>query len=282
VWPPLDEAVRRGISQITVNTNASLLDEPALARLAGLGAHTRLLVSVDGPPGVHEASRRPGLTAHALDILRTAPRPGLDASPATILTRELIAFGVAPWLEWLDAHLQRPASLVLWPLFLHGGATGASVGTPPEHADYAEAARQVAALLASGRDVVIADHPPVNPLLRRLGVPAERLWQCGAGRERLCVQADATVTPCHPLRHAIDRLEPGRVGGFVARAFAHKDLQRIAARDADECRGCVHTDICGGCRAAVAGRGLPLFQGSTTGVARCRETRTTTPAEVRA
>jgi len=86
-----------------------------------------------------------------------------------------------------------------------------------------------------------------------------QLWQCGAGRSRLCVQADGIVSPCHPLRLPLGRIEPGRVGGFVARALAHPAARRLAARDAPACAPCEHRPICGGCRAVAAGQGLDPF-----------------------
>ena len=107
----------------------------------------------------------------------------------------------------------------------------------------------------------MVDGPTINPLLARLGVPPEKLWQCNAARGRLCVQADGVISPCHPYRHELGRVEPGRAGGFVARTFATSDAKRIAGRDHDQCRTCSEQSICGSCQATVVGSGQLAFEG---------------------
>ncbi|MBI4705349.1 MAG: radical SAM protein, partial [Deltaproteobacteria bacterium] len=239
----------------------TLLDEAALGRLGAAGLQVRLLVSLDGLPGVHDRSRGPGVEERALGVLRRAPALGVDAAPASILTTELLEYGIGRWPAWLGAALGRAAGLVLWPLFLGSGvpAAGETVGRPLGARGQEEAARQVALLLRAGADVTIVDGPTINPLLRRLGVESGKLWQCNAGRGRLCVQADGTLSPCHPCRLPLGRLEPGRTGGFIARALGRPEARRLAAREHDGCAGCEDRDVCGGCQAAVLTRGAPLF-----------------------
>jgi radical SAM protein with 4Fe4S-binding SPASM domain len=178
-----------------------------------------------------------------------------------VLTRELVAFGIGAWHAWLAGELGQVGRLALWPIFLKPGHEDQpdAVGHMLTPADLIAAGRQVAALRARGEPVEVGDFPLINIILLRYGVPAEDLWQCGACRSRLCVQADGTVTPCHPLRLPLGRLEPGRVGGFVARALAHPDARRMASRDYPGCRGCEHLSLCGGCRAVAAGQGLSPF-----------------------
>jgi radical SAM protein with 4Fe4S-binding SPASM domain len=119
-------------------------------------------------------------------------------------------------------------------------------------------AADVAALQLAGRDVVVADYPLLNPLLRRHGVPEEALWQCTAGRARLAVQADGVVSPCHPFRHPLGDLKTEPIAGFIARALATASARRLAARDHDDCRSCDHRAVCGSCQALSVARGAPF------------------------
>jgi radical SAM protein with 4Fe4S-binding SPASM domain len=262
IWDVLDASRRRGLDRVVINTNAVLLARGGgLERLAATGLHVQLLVSVDGPPGAHDGHRGPGVEAAALDVLRRAPGLGVEALAASILTRELVAYGLAPWRDWLAERIGREPALVLWPLFLRPDepTPAGAVGTPLEPAGEREAAAQLAALLLGGADATLVDGPWLNPLLLELGVPAEKLKPCDAARGRLCVQADGVVSPCHPFALELGRLEPGRVGGFVGRALAHPSAVRLAAHGADGCADCAHREVCGGCQGTVVARGLPLF-----------------------
>jgi radical SAM protein with 4Fe4S-binding SPASM domain len=262
LWPMLERAAELGFEDLTINTNATLVDELALARLSALPLRVRLLVSLDGPPGTHDAVRGAGVEAAAITLLARDLPERVSAVPASVLTKELIAFGLREWVAWLEQKRGATRQMALWPLFRPRGGRDrreGMVGTPLEPEGQIETARQVVALRDGGVEVVVADHPIINPLLRRLGVPREHLWQCGAGRSRLCVQADGSITPCHPLRYALERLEPGRVGGFVARARSHPTSQRLARRDHEGCLECPERDICGSCQAVVDAQDLPMF-----------------------
>lgn len=261
IWTILERAVALGIRDLSINTSGTLLDCAALDRLAAVGARAELLVSLDGPPGVHDRARGEGRAARALAVIRGARERGVSATPATVLTRELVCFGVEAWHAWLAERLGQVGKLALWSLFMRPGAAHprGAIGHPLGPTDLLEAARAVARLLERGEPVVVGDFPVFNVALAHLGVPEERLWQCGAGGSRLCVQADGLVSPCHPLRLELGRLQPGGVGGFVARALAHPHAERLASRDFEGCGGCAHQAYCGGCQAVVAGMGLPAF-----------------------
>jgi radical SAM protein with 4Fe4S-binding SPASM domain len=261
IWEILERAVALGLRDMVINTGGTLLTPAALARLAATGARVELLVSLDGPPGVHDRARGPGTTQAALAAIRAAREHGLKASPSTVLTRELVAFGLEPWHAWLEEQLGEVGRLALWALFLEPDRAHpkGGIGHELEVEDLLEASRQAVALREQGAAVLIGDYPPINPVLAGLGVPHGELWQCGAGSFRLCVQADATVSPCHPLRLELGRVEAGRVGGFVARAFAHPHAKRLAAREAEGCVDCEHRSICGSCQAVVIGKGLEPF-----------------------
>lgn len=257
VWTILARVAELGFRRLVVNTNATLLDEAALTRLAGLGLQTTLLVSMDGPPGTHARSRGVAVAEAACRVLSTGPRVGLDVEPATILTRELLAYGLPRWHRWLGTTLARGVALVLFPLFVPPGKrlSPESVGTPLWPSDLHDAATQVAELFEHGERIGVIDYPLINPLLRARGVPEEALHQCMAGRGRFCVQADGTISPCHPLQAPLFRAGPK----LLARLVRHLDYRRIGLRSFPSCQGCAHLAICGHCRAAIVGRGGTLL-----------------------
>jgi radical SAM protein with 4Fe4S-binding SPASM domain len=255
VWRVLEGAAELGLRRAVINTHAASLEDAGLVRLGSLAIPVKLLVSLDGPPGVHDRTRGARVTQAALRVLRRAPDCGVDSMPGTLLTRELVDHGIGAWHDWLADQLGARRRLALWPVFLrpeHGALPTVGI-TPLSPEALAEAARQVADCIAAGADMTVVDYPPINPLLARLGVPERRLWRCTGGASRLCVQADGTVTPCHPLRWELDRLSPGRVGGTVARALAHADARRMAARGHDGCEECAELALCGSCQAVVWG-----------------------------
>lgn len=267
IWEVLEAADRLGFSKILINTNGGLLGEEELARLGAMRASVHLMVSIDGPPGVHERVRGQTQTEKALRALRLAPKHGVNATPATILTGDLLDFGVEAWGDWLAERIEGWREMTLWPLFVAPEAVHHGAGRPLSTEDLDRTARQCAALYHQGRRVVVADYPVVNPMLQHYGVPAESLWQCTAGVSRICVQADKSVTPCHPFRRALAQVDHHSVRGFVQRALGHPDAHVMGARMHTGCGSCEHKNVCGNCQAAVVGLGHP-FGGND---ARCRD-----------
>jgi radical SAM protein with 4Fe4S-binding SPASM domain len=261
IWEMLEHAAKHGMSEVLINTNGSLLNEARLTRLAALPLRVRLLVSIDGPPGVQETARAPGMTKKALDAIRNANRLGIAAEPCSILTAELVEYGIDRWFDYLTEELGRAPTLVLWPMFLYPD-TKLSIdqgGSVLDTAHLWAAARQVAKLMLASAEVTVADYPVINPLLARLGVPAERLWQCDAGRGRISIQADGMLSPCHPFRLDLGQITPVSVRGFVERILQHPDYQRLGKREHEGCVSCPEQAICGNCQAAVVGKGNALF-----------------------
>lgn len=261
IWTILERAGTARMREVAINTHGGRLDDDDLQRLARLPSPIRLMVSLDGPPGLHDRTRGGGTAEAALATIRKATAAGVRASPGSLLSADLVRFGISRWVDWLTERLGAPSPLAMWPLFGCPDAPGdpSAAGGPLDAELLVSAARQVATALASGVPIHVADYPPINPLLRRLGVPPEQLWQCGAGRDRLCVQADGVVSPCHPLRLPLGRVSEGRVGGFVARALDQPEARRLAARDHAECDVCDDRDVCGSCQAVRWGARIDLF-----------------------
>lgn len=277
LWRLLEAARDLSLHDVLINTNASLLGQAALERLGALGIRPRLLVSLDGPGDLHLRTRGQASWDGAMEILAHGPRWGVGTEVATLLTRELVEAGIQTFYEDICARVGRRPPLTLWALF-HGPGLRLqdrtpSAGAPPTLRDLEEAARQVAAMLRGGDTVVVGDQPVINPLLTRLGVDDSHLSTCEGGRSRLCVQADGTVTPCHPLRLPLERLTEERVPGFILRAFRHPHARRMGARGWAPCERCPDREPCGGCRAVSAGLGLQPWESAQP----CSRFRDTVP-----
>lgn len=107
-----------------------------------------------------------------------------------------------------------------------------------------------------GRDVRVAAWPMINPILKRLGYPASKLYQCTAGRGRVAVHADLGVSTCHPVK---DPVYGSWSSGLFDRIPGMDAHRRMAERDFDGCRSCSLKESCGHCRAFVTGSGAPLY-----------------------
>ncbi len=259
--PGIDElllsASRDGFSKVVINTHGLALDGPALDRLAALDLDLLMLVSLDGPPGAHDRARGEGAADGARSALAGAASRGIDARPASVLTAELVEFGIGAWHERLCGDLGRGIPLALFPLFVRPDqeVPAGAVGHLAQPRHLREAARQIAALILAGERVSVADYPLLNPLLLRHGVPPDQLHTCGAGRGRFCVQADGWVSPCHPSQQRLVPVGPN----LLSRLMRHPLYRAIGRRDFDGCRDCDEVALCGHCRAVVAGRGHPIL-----------------------
>jgi radical SAM protein with 4Fe4S-binding SPASM domain len=256
VWKLFTECARLGLDHVVINTNGTLLEKEQLDRLAALPLEIELLVSIDGPPAHFEEGRGRAATGQAITALAGALQRGMPAQAATMLTEELVDYGLPRWCQFLRHHVGDEVAVVFWPLFVRREVPGLHVLS---HQSLWEAAQQVVTLTQRGHSIAVAEYPQTNVLLKAAGLPEESLWQCRAGSSRLCVQADGTVTPCHPNRLVLDRVTAGQVGGCVARALSHPWAQRLARRDHEGCAQCGDRHHCGSCQAAVTAQGRPLF-----------------------
>jgi len=257
IWAILERVAERGFRDVAINTHGGLIDADALGRLRALPSRVRLLVSLDGPEGVHDRARGVGATSAALAAIRGALERGMSARPASMLTAELVDGGIGVWHDWLDRSIGAGTSPVLYPLCVDPDRPipPTAVGSPVQPERLGEVADQLADLHRGGRRIAAMDMPLINPLLRRRGVPDEALHPCDAGRGRFCIQADGWVSPCHPCRHPLIPTGPN----LLRRLFTHADYRRIGRRTFEECGSCEERSVCGHCRAQVTGRGADLW-----------------------
>ncbi|WP_437275224.1 radical SAM protein [Sorangium sp. So ce375] len=260
-WRGLLELIDLGLSldyaTALVNTNGTLLDDRTIARLAAHRARARISVSFDGPREVHDPVRGPGRFDEADDAVRRAIAAGVPVTIMTVVTKSVLARLPEFLLERWAAH-PGLSGITLFPVGV--GPTGTQKPGVPLMAfspsDLELLAAHVTLAWRLGIRVVVAAYPVINPILRRLGYPEEMLYQCTAGRGRVCVHADRTVSPCHPVATPVyGTWSPGlfdRLPGFAAHA-------RMRDRDYDGCSTCSQREGCGHCRAFVTASGAGFF-----------------------
>jgi len=253
----VDAALTHGYEEILINTNGTLLSASTIEELASRGDKLGISVSLDGPEPLHDSARGKGRFHEARRGLEAALAAGVRASVMTVVTPEVLG-ELVPFLDDLAESFPTLAGVTLFPVGV-GPAGSQKPGAtlrPLTTSELRELCLTVALLFKAGHRVGIGAYPMVNPLLRALGYPEALLYQCTAGRGRVCVHADLTVSSCHPVKEAIyGRYRPGllRKLGEVA---AHRIL---AERNFEGCASCEHQSACGHCRAFVVSSGEPLF-----------------------
>lgn len=246
-----------GYARSLINTNGTLVDDAAIARLAAHRGRAGLSISFDGPRERHDAVRGAGRFAEADDAARRAIAAGVPVTIMTVVTRAVLAELPRFLVERRTTH-PGARGITLFPVGVGPSGTQ-KPGVPLESltpSDLELLAAQVALAWRAGIPVVVGAYPIINPLLRRLGYPAEHLYQCTAGRGRICVHADQSVSPCHPVATPVYGVwQTGlfdRLPGFAAHA-------RMRDRDYDGCSTCSHREECGHCRAYVTASGADFF-----------------------
>jgi MoaA/NifB/PqqE/SkfB family radical SAM enzyme len=257
VWRVIEAGLARGYGEVLINTNGTMLDEEAAARLASYGPRMALSVSLDGPEPIHDAARGAGRFREASEGLRRLLDRGVRTTVMTVVTPAVLD-ALVPFVTDLMAAHPELFGITLFPVGVgpSGSQKPGAALRPLSPEDLRELAFYVAMLHKAGRPVGIGAYPMVNPLLLALGYPASRLYACTAGRGRACVHADLTVSTCHPVKEAVyGAWRPGlfaELCGFEAHG-------RLARRDFDGCRSCDHSEACGHCRAYVTAAGEGLF-----------------------
>jgi radical SAM protein with 4Fe4S-binding SPASM domain len=276
VWGPLlqlvDQAIDLGYGEVLINTNGTLLDAERIEALGKRRSHVRISVSLDGTEPLHDRARGAGTFQVADRAVAALLAAGVPTTIMSVVTspvlRQLSSF--------LGSIFTRHPTLTGVTLFPVGvGATGTQKPGVAQSSLSPDELRELALVVAltdrSVGRVGVGAYPIINPLLLALGYPAARLYQCTAGRGRLCVHSDLGVSSCHPVKEAIyGRWE----SGLFDRILGHAVHQRLAERDFDGCRTCPKKEACGHCRAFVAASGAPLLGNDLV----CREVLDDEPA----
>lgn len=257
LFPLLELGLSLGYPRALVNTNATMLTDDDIARLGAWGGRVALSVSLDGPAALHDAIRGAGRYAQAERALAKLLVAGVPVTVMTVVTPAVLAVLPAFLRDLTRAH-PKLTGVTLFPVGVGPSGSqkpGAALSslTPDElHA----LAAHVALAWHMGVEVTVAAYPMINPLLLALGYPSSKLYQCAAGRGRVCVHADQSVSSCHPVRAPIYGHWASGLLDRIEGVATHRSLR---SRDFDGCRSCDHRDVCGHCRAFVTGNGAPLL-----------------------
>lgn len=244
---------------LSMPTNATLIDEPALQWISG--QDVRIFLSIDGDEAAQ--ADRPlatGASSHRLaeQGMRRALAGGLPRAPAVRMTvSQRTAARQAQSVSYFMEHGIR--ELLIYPAM-------DCPWSEEELAVFARGQRSLAELLVDR--FRRADDPTTlprlkawHPILRRLmfGGPGRQrrgpLVHCSAGVELLALAADGTFAPCHRFvfyrRHGDDTLDLGSLDGgadlTTCRGFASlrvEDLHVEDLHDRARCVDCELFDLC--------------------------------------
>jgi radical SAM protein with 4Fe4S-binding SPASM domain len=243
--------------EILINTNGTLLTPAIAARLAGYGARLHISVSLDGPQPTHDAVRGAGMYERAsqgIDFLLAA---GVRVTVMSVVTPAVLP-ALPDFVPQLFSYHPGIVGVTLFPVGVgpEGSQKPGAKLSPLTPGELRELALAVALLYRAGYSVGVAAYPIINPLLTAYGYPTSKLYQCTAGRGRVCVHADLSVSTCHPVKDPVyGTWQPG----LLRRLHEFPAHQRMATRDFDGCRTCKLQEACGHCRAFVTGAGQPLY-----------------------
>jgi MoaA/NifB/PqqE/SkfB family radical SAM enzyme len=253
----VDLGLRLGYEEILINTNGTLVTDDVADCIAARGDRMHISVSLDGPEGVHDRVRGAGRFQEAANAIDGLLARGVRVTLMCVVTPAVLPVLLDFVVAMHDAH-DKIVGVTLFPVGVGPQGTqkpGAKLH-PLTPAELRELALGVALLYHGGYRVGVAAYPVINPLLRALGYPQSQLYQCTAGRGRVCVHADLTVSTCHPVKDAVygtwQRGLLRRLDEFPAHA-------KMAHRDFDGCRTCSEQEACGHCRAYVTASGADLY-----------------------
>lgn len=257
IFDLIERGLARGYEHVLVNTNGTFLSAETVARLAAYGPRFSITVSLDGPEAIHDRARGEGRFRDADLGLARALAAGVRASVMVVVTPDVLR-ELTPFATSLVRRHPSLGGITLFPVGV--GAPGSQKPGSALRSLSTDEVRQmvlaVALLFRAGVPIGIGAYPIANPMLRALGYPESRLYQCTAGRGRACVHADRTVSTCHPVKDPVYGVwRPG-----LLRELSAIDVHaRLAARDFDGCTACGHREACGHCRAFVTANGAPFL-----------------------
>lgn len=218
-------ALHRGGVTTRITSNGRLVPR----RIEDLRTLSRLKLSLDGPPEVHDAVRGVGAFDALVAAIDAARAAGIPTELNTVLTRQVVAR--------LDETLQLVAALDLPvsfnPLELrHGPAAAGVAHASPDPADLARAVDHLLALRRQG-DRRIRNSPGTLQVLR--GWPRLAPVDCQAGRWFCRVLVDGRVAACDRT-YAPSPIPPALPPGTPPMGFL---AQLPALQRAGHCaRGC--------------------------------------------
>lgn len=249
----IDYGLRKGYPRVVVNTNGHILNGGMMERLLPFRERLSLTVSLDGDRPEHDEIRGRGSHTRVVRAMRKWTEAGFRIGVFTVVTRRLL-----PRLPAFLNSLFRKFPSVHVSLVPVGDVTRGEAGALTEPLGAKELVllgMLVSSYMNAGRAVLVEDYPLINLVLMKFGVRPERMFHCPACIGRICVQADLTITPCHPVPYEMGRFSRGAFAGLRE----SEEFQRFCQRDYEGCSDCEYRNVCGHCRAFVVGQGLGPF-----------------------
>jgi len=222
-------------------------------RLLPFRERLSLTVSLDGGRSEHDEIRGNGSHTRVVGAIRRWIDAGFRIGVFTVVTRRLL-----PRLPAFLTSMHRKFPSVRVSLVPVGDVTCGEKGALTEPLGAKELVllgMLVSSYINAGQAVLVEDYPVINLVLMKFGVRPEQMFRCIACTGRICVQADLSITPCHPLQYSIGRYSRGAFSGLRE----SEDFQRFCRKDYDGCSACEYQKLCGHCRAFVSGQGLGPF-----------------------
>jgi radical SAM protein with 4Fe4S-binding SPASM domain len=247
----LEAGSEAGFGRIVVNTNGNRVTPARIERLARIGATLDLEISIDGPRWLHEEVRGKGTHRTVSEVTDRLLAAGINTAVFVTVTRELVP-ELPDWLQ--EIHQRWPGLEFIGLMPVGDPGRGQRLARPLRADELNELAKITVEAMLRGIKAMVIGNPAATLPLRRAGWHRNQCYRCTGGDTRLCVLADGTVTPCHPVPTPIGHVDRQSVEEVLAGDLA----RQMAAHDFDGCRECRFHMDCGGCRAYVLADGRPF------------------------
>ena len=184
---------------VTLGTNGSLV-EKKIRELKNLGV---LILSLDGPPDVHDRHRVPGAHAHVLKAIESAQSQGIEVWTTTVLTRYNV--GCVDYILDSADRLHFKAGFQL--LYHAPPISGDTQALLPSAQAYRSALKRIAEGKREGRPVInsyallqyLSEWPDYSQPFSGEGLEQKRRLRCWAGRLFIHVESNGDLFPCSQL-----------------------------------------------------------------------------------
>jgi radical SAM protein with 4Fe4S-binding SPASM domain len=249
-------ALREAHVAVYINTNGTLLDDDACARLAALRI-SRVSVSLDGPRHVNDATRGVGTFARITRGIGRLVSAGIRPHVLLTLTRR----SVAALDETVDECRRLGAASVsinpLWAVGRGAGCYAALAVAPEELRTVADTVQRLnqrdPGFIQSGLGVW-EHYPAAARRVAAAEAPQERwMLPCDAAKAFCAIAADGSVMPCN-------KFEGYTCGNLTEQSLREiwdgepmervRSLASCRVKESGTCAACTYNRVCsGGCRA---------------------------------
>ena len=247
----LSEALKRPYATVRLKTNGMLLNGAWMSLILQHRGRLVPTLSLDGPRWLHDRNRGRGALHQTMARLRFFSAEVIPFCVSTNVTAPLV-----PVMdEWIHSVIEELPHLQTLFVFINAGDGGRDPLTRDlEPEELVQISTVVSNSLRRGAPILMA-YPPLNPLLRRLGVLPDQLYTCSCAENRLAILATGDIVPCHTAWYPL-----GRYGDITLReALQSATAKRLRRRRFPLCSTCADRYICSNCRSYVLHRTGSLF-----------------------